>query len=97
ALYDKFEASFSMKADYTNPFDPDQIDITATFTSPSGKQWPIHGFYYSSIGGMWKLRFSPDEAGTWKYTIQVKDKTGETTTNLRSFIAIASGYHGALV
>jgi hypothetical protein len=96
-LYDKFEAGFSAKADYTNPFDPDQIDITAAFISPSGKQWAIHGFYLPSIGGMWRVRFSPDETGTWKYTIHLKDKEGETTSGQRFFTAVASGYHGALV
>ncbi len=95
-LYDKFEAGFGIKADYSNPFDPDQIDITAAFTSPSGKQWPINGFYYASFGGMWKLRFSPDEVGKWKYTIHIKDKNGETTSDARSFTAVSSGHHGAL-
>jgi hypothetical protein len=96
-LYDKFEAGFAMKADYTNPFDPDQIDITAEFTSPSGQRWPIHGFYNASFGGMWKVRFSPGEAGVWQYAIHVRDKNGEVSSERRSFVAVHSGYHGALV
>ena len=96
-LYDKFEVGLGLKADYTNPFDPDQIDITATFTSPSGKQWPIHGFYYASFGGLWKVRFSPDETGIWKYSIHIKDKNGEITSDPKSFMAAASKDHGALV
>jgi hypothetical protein len=96
-LYDKFEAGFAMKADFTNPFDPGQIDITAEFTSPSGQPWSINGFYSASFGGMWKVRFSPDEAGVWKYTIHVRDKNGEVGSEPRSFVAVRSGYHGALV
>jgi hypothetical protein len=96
-LYDKFEVGIGLKANYTNPFDPDQIDITGTFTSPSGKQWPIHGFYYASFGGLWKVRFSPDETGVWKYTIHIKDKDGEATSDPKSFTAGPSPDHGALV
>jgi len=96
-LYDKFEAAFAMKAEYTNPFDPGQIDITAEFTSPSGQPWSINGFYNASFGGMWKVRFSPDEAGVWKYTIHVRDKNGEAKSEPRSFVAVRSGNHGALV
>lgn len=96
-LFDKFEAGFTMKAQYSNPFDPEQVDITAEFNSPSGHQWKINGFYSTSFGGMWKVRFSPDEAGLWRYTVHVRDKTGETTSENRSFVAARSGYHGALV
>jgi Domain of unknown function (DUF5060) len=96
-LFDKFEAGFAMRVEYDNPFDPDQVDITANFVSPAGQQWPIHGFYSASSGGMWKLRFSPDEAGVWRYTIHVRDKSGEGSSEQRSFVAVRSGYHGALL
>src|ERR1700722_3541909 len=96
-LYDKFEAAFALKADYTNPFDPAQIDITAEFTSPSGQPWSINGFYSASFAGMWKVRFSPDEAGVWKYTIHIRDKNGEAVSEPRSFVTVRSGFHGALV
>ena len=96
-LYNKFEAGFAIKAEYDNPFDPEQIDITATFLSPSGQSWPIHGFYCASGGGMWRVRFAPGEAGVWKYSIHVRDKNGEANSESRSFVAVPSGYHGALV
>jgi hypothetical protein len=95
-LYDKFEIGLGLKAGYTNPFDPEQVDITATFISPSGRQWPIHGFYCASGGSMWKLRFSPDEPGKWQYKVTIKDKKGEVSSESRSFTAIVSPYHGAL-
>ena len=50
-LFDKFEAGFALKAEYTNPFDPGQIDITAEFTSPSGQSWSINGFYSEFFRG----------------------------------------------
>jgi hypothetical protein len=95
-LYDKLELYLNLKVEYTNPFDPDQIDITATFLSPSGKQWVIPGFYYYSAGSLWKVRFAADEPGIWKYTVHVKDRKGEVNSESKSFFAIASPYHGAI-
>lgn len=95
-LYDKFEAGFNLKAEFVNPFDPDDIDILATFTSPSGKQWNINGFYNYSLGTLWKVRFAPNETGLWKYTIQVTEKNGKTTTEPRWFKATSSAYNGPL-
>ena len=58
-LYQKFEVSFNINNgnEYANPFDPEEIDISAVFISPSGK-WTIPGSYYYSAGTLWKIRFS---------------------------------------
>jgi len=98
-LYEKFEVSFNINNgnEYVNPFDPDEIDITAVFTSPAGKKWTIPGFYYYSGGTLWKLRFSPDEAGVWSYTITVRDKGGKTTSGPGSFVAVNSSKKGPLM
>ncbi|MEO8474018.1 MAG: hypothetical protein ABI477_17585, partial [Chryseolinea sp.] len=32
-LYDKYEARLTVKSSFVNPFDPDEIDIQAVFTS----------------------------------------------------------------
>ena len=43
-LYEKFELRMDIKATYSNPFNSDEIDITAEFTSPSGRKQNIWGF-----------------------------------------------------
>ncbi|MBG0858854.1 MAG: DUF5060 domain-containing protein [Bacteroidales bacterium] len=98
-LYEKFEVSFNINNgnEYINPFDPEEIDITAIFTSPSGKKWRIPGFYYYSGGTLWKVRFSPDETGVWNYTITVRDKGGEVSSNPMRFVAIRSTRKGPVV
>src|ERR1700743_760501 len=96
-LYDKLELSLRLKAVYTNPFDPDQIDITATFSAPSGKQWIIHGFYNYAMGTLWKVRFSPDESGVWRYTVHGKDKNGEAARDPKFFKAVPSPYPWAVL
>jgi hypothetical protein len=95
-LFEMFELSLSIKADYVNPFDPDEIDIMGTFTSPSGKAWNIAGFYDYSFGTFWKMRFSPNESGTWHYVVRIKDRSGEVTAESKSFRAIPSGKKGPL-
>ncbi len=95
-LYDKFEISMNIKAEFINPFDPSQINITTSFISPSGKQWDIHGFYNYSAGTLWKVRFSPNETGIWKYTIQVTDKNGKTSSESKNFTTGRSNYKGPL-
>ena len=96
-----------------NPFDPDQISVEATFTSPTNVIHTIYGFYYrnfqyaiphgssypitswtptspvndsSNTSARWepddsdphtfKVRFSPDELGNWKFSVAVKYPTG---------------------
>jgi len=43
--YEKLELTVAMTATYDNPYDPDQIDLSAEFTSPAGKVWKVNGFY----------------------------------------------------
>ncbi|MDH5602552.1 MAG: DUF5060 domain-containing protein [Cyclobacteriaceae bacterium] len=95
--FDKFEARIALKATYENPFDPSEIDIYASFTSPTGKIWKINGFYnYSDWRSLWMLRFSPDEAGLWQYVLHVKDQTGETDSESIQFVVVPSKYHGPI-
>jgi hypothetical protein len=89
-LYEKLEISLEIKCEFINPFDPDEIDIHALFTSPSGKKWEIPGFYNYSLGTLWKIRFSPNETGKWNYIVTVRDKNGEVKSEEKSFIAVKS-------
>ncbi|SDW24868.1 DUF5060 domain-containing protein [Paenibacillus sp. CF384] len=68
-LYAKFELTFELDADYKNPYDPREIDVSMDLTSPSGKNWSVNGFY-DGTGFAWKVRFSPDEAGKWSYKLR---------------------------
>jgi hypothetical protein len=95
-LYEKFEIDLLIKADFVNPFDPDNIEITAIFKSPSGKEWSIPGFYSYAQGMFWKVRFSPQELGVYRYSVSVKDKTGQTISETKSFNSIRSSKKGPL-
>jgi hypothetical protein len=94
-LYEKFELWINLDSGFTNPFDPEQIDVRAEFTAPSGKVWTIWGFYDpTSVDVHWKVRFSPMEKGTWRYIVKIKDPEGNAQSPMGSFTAVASEHHG---
>ncbi len=95
-LFDKFELSMNITAMYSNPFDPDELDIMATFKAPSGKEWKVPGFYNQSQRGIFLARFSPDETGEWNYSVSVTDRNGSTTSEARTFEVITSSFHGPI-
>lgn len=94
--YDKLEIFINVDAEFVNPFDPEEIDIRAKITSPSGKVWDIPGFYMNSFFSIWRVRFSPDEIGNWKYVITVEDKNGPATSESQTFVTIESSYKGPI-
>ena len=70
-LFEKFELSFDLTRTYENPFDPDQVDIRAVFTSPSGKTQEQFAFLYrdfvrSRSPGLGDERLTPVGKSSWK-------------------------------
>ena len=94
--YAKIEFVVGLTGAYTNPYDPDEIDLSATFTAPSGATWKIYGFYGvdASNNSSWKIRFAPDEVGAWSYTTQATDPTGTIAGPSGTFTCVASANHG---
>ncbi len=96
-LYGKLEVRFDLKADFENPFDPEEIDVKAVFTSPTGKKWTLFGFYnYSSWQTMWMIRFSPHETGKWSYVVMARDRNGESTSETFEFTTVDSDLKGPI-
>jgi hypothetical protein len=61
-----------------NPFLDYRLQVS--FTSPSGKSFEVPGFYDgdgngASSGSVWKVRFNPDESGTWGYKASFRQGT----------------------
>ena len=89
--YEKFELTVALGSTYTNPYDPTQIDLSATFTSPSGKAWKVNGFYN---GSQYKIRFAANEVGNWTYVVSATDASGTASSPGGTFTVTASNYHG---
>ena len=79
------------------------------FTDPSGREYAQPAFlyqrfeddvrngrdwHYPTSDFNWKVRFSPNAVGTWKYRIVVQDRTGSAETQLRTFSVEPSSNHG---
>ncbi len=82
-----------------NPYNPHVVDLAGTFTSPSGKVWKVNGFYMEEAGdafgqGEWKIRFAPNETGTWTYRVSVANGRSTNTSVGGSFTCVASDKHG---
>ncbi len=94
--YEKFELRLELKnVGIENPYDPEDIDVYAFFTSPSGKKTKINGFYDDYEGAdKWKIRFSPNETGEYKYQVFVRDAGGMGESSIAKFTATESGHHG---
>ena len=94
-LYEKIELRVNLKATYSNPYDPDEVDLWAEFKSPSGKAWRIPGFYNpSSWASLWMVRFAPTETGSWQYVVKVRDAKGTATSAAGTFDVVLSAHHG---
>lgn len=79
--YRLFETEVINTGNYSNKFT--DVELLVDFTSPSGRKTEFWGFFDGdgkgggdkSTGNVWKLRFMPDEVGTWNYTWRWSDGT----------------------
>lgn len=94
-VYEKYELQVALKATFDNPYDPDDIDLWAEFTSPSDKVTKIWGFYNpTGWSAQWMVRFSPTEEGQWRYVLKVRDAEGTAESVPGEFNATPSRRHG---
>jgi hypothetical protein len=59
-LWGKFEKTFTVQSDAAP-----ETEVSVEFRSPSGKPHGVLGFWDG--GKTWRVRFMPDEPGTWTY------------------------------
>ncbi|MFH0954015.1 MAG: chitobiase/beta-hexosaminidase C-terminal domain-containing protein, partial [Verrucomicrobiota bacterium] len=98
--YQKYEVAVGLNnVQGLNPFDPHMVDLNATFTSPSGTACKVNGFYMESPGdtpgnGTWRIRFAPNQAGSWSYRVTVGNHLGASTSSVQNFTCVAGDRHG---
>ncbi len=104
--YEKFEVALNLTATYTNPYDYDEIAVSATFTTPSGKVEVVEGFYMQDyvIGGngfaspvgnaTFKVRYAPSEVGVYNYVVRCTTAGGTATSAAGMFTAQPTPIHG---
>jgi hypothetical protein len=67
--WDRFEVSVKNPRRYTDPYR--DVSLDATYTRPDGSHIDFAGFYDG--GNTWKIRFMPDQVGTWTYETAFSD------------------------
>ena len=93
-LYRVFETRLSNDVTYANKFT--DVELTVTYTAPSGKTVDFWGFFDGDgkgggdldTGNVWKLRFMPDELGQWRYRWSWSDGT---EGGAGSFVCVSKG------
>ncbi len=96
------ETALDLPDRYADPFDPDQVAVTAVFTTPEGREIPVNGFYYQDFYRLrdpllaepqpqgrpeWRIRFCPRTPGRYRYTIRVTDTSGQAEWRAGTFDA----------
>ena len=71
-LWMKFEHSFISNKTYENPLYDIKI-FNIIFKSPTGRIKVVNGFWDGDR--LWKVRFAPDEKGTWTWESKCSDTT----------------------
>ncbi len=90
--YEILELTFQHNGVYENSFF--DVGLTAVFASPDGSQHAIRGFYYG--GDQWKVRFRPDQVGSWRYTYTMTGKGGFSKQGGGTFECFPSQEDGAV-
>ncbi|MEO6456204.1 MAG: DUF5060 domain-containing protein, partial [Ginsengibacter sp.] len=97
AKLDKFELNINLTAGFTNAYDYDDIAVQCTFTSPSAIVYTVDGFYMQdytldvnnnlipSGTSTFKVRFAPNETGSWNYVVSCTNLVSTTTQPAQTF------------
>jgi hypothetical protein len=77
--WDRFETIIPNATTYADPFR--DVTLQVTYTKPDGQRVEFWGFYDGSRG--WKIRFMPDQLGTWTYVARFSDGSPGLTGRFR--------------
>jgi len=108
--YRPLQLSFELSREPSNPFDPDELRVDASFTSPSGRTMTVPCFYYQpcrremdaeqeevvtpSGRSSWQARFTPLEAGSHTWQLIVRYGDEKLETNKHRFEVQPGKPHG---
>lgn len=92
AQYEKFEMTFNLSETYDNPFDPDEVDVRAYFTTPSSTVEVVPGFYKSNTSPNWAVRYAPREIGEHSVILEITDENGVGQSTTYHFTATSASH-----
>jgi len=79
--YSKFEIRIKTNVQYTNPFDPEEVNLQVHFHTPNGAKDLLPAFYDEEDGKpVWKVRYAPLSVGNYSYYAVLGDRRTEEHT-----------------
>ncbi|HUM72540.1 MAG TPA: DUF5060 domain-containing protein, partial [Chloroflexota bacterium] len=92
--YESLEMEADVTAEYGNPYDAREVTLDGLFTAPDGAEMRVPGFWDGQEA--WRLRFTPSQAGEWRYQLHLTDANGTSQPTAGTFSVTASDHHGWL-
>jgi hypothetical protein len=99
-LYGLLELDLNVTGNFKNPFNPDEVEVSALIETPKGETIEVPAFYYQEfkrelVEGRetltpmgepyWKIRFTPMEAGTYKLHVLLRTASHTVTSEELTF------------
>ncbi len=93
--YETFELDVSLDAPHENPYDPEQIDLSALITTPDKKTITLPAFFTGKRPA-WKIRYTPAMTGKYSYSLRLKTPSDTYTSPVHHFEVKAGPGNGFL-
>lgn len=88
--YKKIEMKLDLVAQYTTPYNQEEVSIKAEFTSPTNNKYTVPAFWDGVSN--WLIRFTPPSSGSWVYSLSITDMQG-ISTPLKGRFTVANSSH----
>ena len=110
-LYGLLELDLNITGNFKNPFNPDEVEVSALIETPKGETIEVPAFYYQEfkcelIEGRetltpmgepyWKIRFTPMEVGTYKLHVVLRT-TDHTITSEKLTFGVYESDRGGFI
>ncbi|HYX33925.1 MAG TPA: DUF5060 domain-containing protein [Oligoflexus sp.] len=100
-MFSLMELTVDLDAQVLDPYDSKELELKGIFTSPAGQKMEIPGFLYAGKvgdkpveGAIWKIRFTPSQAGEWNYHVEVRNRWKRTQSANHKLLAEATDKNG---
>lgn len=93
--YEPFELDVSVNVPYGNPYDAEQIDLSARIVTPEGGIVTIPAFYVGKMSP-WKIRYTPVSLGEFSYSLSLKTPSTKYYSYAYTFKVIPGRREGFL-
>ncbi len=96
------ELTIGLAGEYLDPYDAQEIELTALLKAPDGTKRTVLGFLYAGDvsltkpvqNAIWKIRLTPDQIGSWTYQIVARNRWNQVSLSEQRFSAKASNDPG---